>query len=321
MAIKKDYLWPVIGILAVALSVYLLYHQVRDISYEDIVDSLSSISAHGWILAALATLAAYVALAGYDRLALLHLHKHIRWPFISLASFTAYAIGHNIGASVFSGAVVRYRAYSSQGMNAAEVGVLVAFCSFTFTLGCLLLGGLVLVISPEYLNRFHEDAPTWLAIVAGAAMLGFTLLYLAGSALNLKPLRIRSFQLEYPRLSIAWKQLLIGPLELLAAAAIIYFALPQESNPGYWLVLGIFLASFSAALVSHAPGGLGVLELMFLVALPDVNPADVLAALLVFRLFYLLIPFAISLIVVVYFEHDQWLKRLQHKTSHVSPDP
>src|SRR5690606_9638734 len=115
------------------------------------------------------------------------------------------------------------------------------------------------------------------------------------------------------RLNIAWKQLIIGPLELLAAAAIIYFALPEASNPGYWLVLGIFLASFSAALVSHAPGGLGILELMFLVALPDINQADVLAALFVFRLFYLLIPFALSIVVVVFFERLQWIKRAANK--------
>ena len=81
------------------------------------------------------------------------------------------------------------------------------------------------------------------------------------------------------------------------------------------MVLGIFLASFSAALLSHAPGGLGVLEVMFLLALPDVNPADVIAALLVFRLFYLLIPFAISLIIVVWFEQDQLLKKFRSSKS------
>lgn len=313
MAIKKEHLWPLVGLLAVALSILLLYNELRDISYEDIVDSLSAIPTFAWLLSGVATLAAYAALAGYDSLALDHLHKKIRWRFITLSSFTAYAIGHNLGASVFSGGLVRYRAYSSQGLSAAEVGVLVAFCSFTFALGCLFLGGIVLVTAPEYLNRFYDESPLWVAYTAGFGMLAFVLLYVTGSALNLKPLRIRSFQLQYPRFSIACKQLLIGSLELFAAAAIIFFALPADSNIGYWLVLGIFLASFSAALISHAPGGIGVLELAFLVALPDIPQADILAALLAFRLFYLLIPLAISLVVVVYFEREQWLKRLQDK--------
>ncbi|MEN0037891.1 MAG: lysylphosphatidylglycerol synthase domain-containing protein [Cellvibrio sp.] len=311
---KKDYIWPVVGLIAVAFSAYLLYHQLRDISYDDIVNSLQAIPLKGWLLAGLATVGAYVALAGYDRLALSHLRKKISWKFISVASFTAYAIGHNLGASVFSGAVVRYRAYSSQGLSGADVGVLVAFCSFTFALGSILLGGIVLVTQPSMLNRFNEDIPVWVALGAGIGMLTLVGLYIIGSVLKFKPLKIRKFSLEYPSIRIVWRQLLIGPLELLAAAAIIYFALPEASNPGYLLVLGIFLASFSAALISHAPGGLGVLEVMFLLALPDVDPADVVAALLIFRLFYLLIPFALSLIFVVLFEHDQWMNRFKSRS-------
>lgn len=314
LIMKKDYIWPIIGLVAVAFSAYLLYHQLRDISYDDIVDSLQAIPLNGWLLAGLATVGAYVALAGYDRLALSHLRKRISWKFISVASFTAYAIGHNLGASVFSGAVVRYRAYSSQGLSGADVGVLVAFCSFTFALGSILLGGIVLVIQPSMLNRFNEDIPVWVGLSAGIGMLTLVGLYILGSVLKFKPLKIRKFSLEYPSIRIVWRQLLIGPLELLAAAAIIYFALPEASNPGYLLVLGIFLASFSAALISHAPGGLGVLEVMFLLALPDIDPADVVAALLIFRLFYLLIPFALSLIFVVLFEHDQWMNRFRNRS-------
>lgn len=311
---KKEYIWPVVGLVAVAFSAYLLYHQLRDISYDDVVDSLQAIPLDGWLLAALATVGAYVALAGYDRLALSHLRKKISWRFISVASFTAYAIGHNLGASVFSGAVVRYRAYSSQGLSGADVGVMVAFCSFTFALGSLLLGGIVLVIQPSMLNRFNEDIPVWVGLSAGIGMLMLVALYVLGSVLKFRPLKIRKFSLEYPSIRVVWRQLLIGPLELLAAAAIIYFALPSNSNPGYLLILGIFLASFSAALISHAPGGLGVLEVLFLLALPDIDPADVIAALLIFRLFYLLIPFALSLIFVVLFEHDQWMNRFRNRS-------
>jgi len=101
------------------------------------------------------------------------------------------------------------------------------------------------------------------------------------------------------------RQLLAGPIELAGAAAIIYFALPEAGNPGYVVVLGIFLASFTLALLSHAPGGLGVLEVTFLTALPEMNPNDVLAALIVFRLLYLLIPFGLSLFVVLAFEKTQ----------------
>ena len=55
-------------------------------------------------------------------------------------------------------------------------------------------------------------------------------------------------------------------------------------------MLGVFLVSFSVAQISHAPGGLGVFEVVFLAGLSDMDPVGVLAALLVFRLFYLIIP-------------------------------
>jgi len=305
----KDYLWPVIGLAAVAFSAWLLYHELQGISLTDILNSLHAISPVNWGLAALATLAAYAALAAYDGLALRHLRKKISWGFIAAASFTAYAIGHNIGASIFSGAVVRYRAYSAKGLNAAEVGVLVAFCSFTFALGAILLSGVVLLIEPSMVHRFFEDMPLWIPIASGILMLVLVALYILGSRLRFKSIRFRNFRLQYPRMPVALRQLAVAPLELLGAAAIIYFALPEAGNPGFLLVLGIFLASFSAALVSHAPGGLGVLEVVFLLGLPDMKPADVIAALLVFRLFYLLIPLALSLMVVLIFERDQWRQR------------
>ena len=100
-------------------------------------------------------------------------------------------------------------------------------------------------------------------------------------------------------------QLLLAPVELIGAAGIIYFSLPVEGNPGFLVVLGVFLVSFTVALISHAPGGLGVLEYVFLVALEDINKADVLAALIVFRVFYLLLPLALALVVVPLFERAQ----------------
>jgi uncharacterized membrane protein YbhN (UPF0104 family) len=290
----------------VALSVWLLYHELRGISFADLGDSFAAIGARSWMLACAATFAAYAALAGYDHLALAHLRRKVSPLFVTLTSFTAYALAHNIGASVFSGAVVRYRAYSSRGLTAAEVGVLVAFCSFTFALGTLLLSGLVLLVEPGVLERFVDMLPLEASATTGAVLLALVALYVLGSWLHLKPLRLGRFDLQYPRLPIVARQLLIGPMELAAAAAIVYFALPEAGNPGYLVVLGIFLISFSIALISHAPGGLGVLVLAFINGLPEMDQADVLAALIVFRLLYLIVPFVVSLFMIVIFERQQY---------------
>ena len=233
-----EYIWPIVGLCAVVVSLWILASELKGESVASgIWHQLGSISLTNYGLAFLSALIAYAALAWYDRIALLHLGiTHISLPFITACSFTTYALSHTIGASVFSGAMVRYRAYSSKGLSAAQVGLLVAVCSFTFALGVVMLGGIVLVLEPDELRR------------------------------------------------------------------IIYFALPEAGNPGFFVVLAIFLGSFSAALASNAPAGAGVFDLVFINALPSIPKAKVLAAVLLFRLFYLLIPLAFALVIVVLFE-------------------
>ena len=169
MKVRK-FFWPVVGAAAVVFSIWLLYHELRGLSFDELGRSFGAISAKNWVLCVASTLVAYAALAGYDRIALLHLGRSVSWLFITAVSFTTYALSHNIGASVFSGAVVRYRAYASKGLSAAEIGVLIAFCSFTFALGVILLTGLVLAIEPEILDRFVDILPEGLSRGTGVLL-------------------------------------------------------------------------------------------------------------------------------------------------------
>lgn len=310
-----DFVWPVVGLVAVVVSISLLVSEFRgDAVGTQVWAQLKAITPDHYALAILSTMVAYAALAWYDRIALLHLGiRSISFTFIALCSFTTYALSHNIGASVFSGAMVRYRAYSTKGLSAAQVAVLVAICSLTFFLGTLLLGGVVLVFEPTQLSRLAGLLPHFLTNTTTARFFGVLFLavimaYIIGSVMQLKPLTIGGFRIDYPRPGIAARQFTAATLELLGAAGIIYFALPEVGNPGYFAVLAVFLASFSAALVSNAPGGLGVFELLFINAMPSIPKADVLAALLLFRLLYLLVPLLFATVVVVQFER----RRLAH---------
>lgn len=338
-----DYLWPLIGLVAVVWSVDLLWDKLKTEAGTDaaiqallergdlwdnlkivaggIADKVGLISPAAFLHAGLATLVAYAALAWYDRIALLHLGKEkgISWPYISLCSFVTYALSHNIGASVFSGGMVRYRAYHAKGLTAAEIAVLVALCSFTFAFGTILLLGLILVGEPQILRPLHRLSE-WFGIgdtqarLIGLGLLAFCVLYTIGSWLRFKPLKIGKFELVYPRLPIVARQYLAAPLELMGAAGIIYFALPDQGNPGFFIVLGAFLISFSAGLLSQVPGGVGVMEAVFLAVMPGVPAPAVFAALLIWRLFYLILPLVLSLPIVLAFERAQLRKALAHET-------
>ncbi|UNE55130.1 lysylphosphatidylglycerol synthase transmembrane domain-containing protein [Bartonella machadoae] len=307
----KRFIWPSIGILAMLISIRILYVKLSTISFGDVLERLSNLNTQDWLLASLCSLLAYTALAGYDRIALQHLGHKISWLFIALCSFTTYALSHNIGASVFSGAVVRYRAYKIKGLNGTEIAILVGFCSFTFVIGTILLFGIVLILQPEIIKLIHNEFPEWLGTTVGAILLGSIALYTFGSWLQLSPLHLsKKIQLSYPQFKIVIQQLLISPLELLAAAGIIYAVLPHNTDIHFISVLGVFLASFTITLLSNAPaGGIGVLEALFITGMPNVNPTDVVAALIVFRMLYLIIPLIISLFIVAIFEAQQYCKQ------------
>jgi uncharacterized membrane protein YbhN (UPF0104 family) len=311
----QDVAWPIIGLGAVAVSSWLLFRELRGLSFASLRSAIDAISLGRWLLAIGSASLAYAALAWYDQIALLHLGRRISWRFVSVASFTAYAVGHNVGASVLSGAVVRFRAYSTKGLSVGEIGILVAFCSFTFALGAASLGGFLLLFHPELVARY-DGAPLWLGQAGAAALISAPSIYVIGALLHFRPLKAGGFELVYPRPPVAARQLLAGPIEVVGAAGIIFFALPEAANPGFAVVLGVFLASFTIALVSHAPGGLGVLEIAFLEAMPDAPQANVVAALLAFRLLYLVLPLIFALAVVLVFERDRLRSLLPSRGGH-----
>lgn len=337
----KDFFWPLVGLVAVGWSLHILYDKLKveaaadpkvaallesaslfgslKIIAVEIGQKLAAIPHSGYAFALVSTLAAYLALAWYDRIALIHLNKEkgISWFFITVCSFVTYAISHNIGGSVFSGGMVRYRAYTSKGLSAAEVAVLVALCSFTFAFGTILLGSIVLITEPELVAPLakigkipYSETVTRLI---GAAMLAFCLLYTLGAWLKFKPLTIRNFTLEYPGLNVVWRQWIAAPLELIGAAGIIYFALPEANHPGFMVVLGAFLLSFSAGLLFQVPGGIGVMETVFIAVMPGLPATSVFAALLVWRLLYLILPLALSIPFILAFERRQISKALHHE--------
>ena len=186
-------------------------------------------------------------------------------------SFTTYALSHNIGGSVLSGAVIRYRAYGTRGLSGQDVGVLVAICWFTFVLSSLLVGGLVLLFEPEIFDRFSGAA----APRAGDRRRPC----LADPRRRLRLRQLAASEAAEDRqLSAA----LSGAADRGAAIADRadrafggrgdhLFRPARAGNPGYLVVLGIFLVSFSVAQISHAPGGLGVFEFVFLAGLSDMD--------------------------------------------------
>ena len=201
----KRYFWPVVGCAAVVFSLWLLYHEVRGISFTDVYEGLAAIPPYRLLLSALGTIVAYAAIAGYDNIALAHIGRKVSLLFVSLCSFTTYALSHNIGGSVLSGAVIRYRAYATKGLPGAEIGVLVAVCWFTFVIAMILVGGVLFTFSPDLATRFVHVLPVEVSAATGMIGLAFIALYVFGSWLHLKPLKIWGMQLSIRACRSSWR--------------------------------------------------------------------------------------------------------------------
>ena len=95
----------------------------------------------------------------YDRLGTIYAgHKISDWR-AAFASFCAYALSHNLGFAAVSGAAVRYRVDAHWGMTPVQIAKTVAFCSLTFGLGGMVLGGVHPVRGAGSVPFFGERLP------------------------------------------------------------------------------------------------------------------------------------------------------------------
>src|SRR3954469_20903988 len=77
-----------------------------------------------------------------------------------------------------------------------------------------------------------------------------------------------------------------------------YMLVPEEPNIGFVRVAVIFVPATLLGFASHSPGGIGVFDAAMLVALWQFDKEDLVAGLLLFRLLYYIVPFALSLTIL-----------------------
>src|SRR5215207_5985160 len=137
---KKKIGWKRLGIAASLLIIGLaITHLVHTVV---ILTALTDIAPHRIALAALCVVGAFCTLTFYDFFALRTIGKtHVHYRIAAMSSFTSYTIGHNIGATVFTGGAIRFRIYSDYGLTAIDVAKICFLSGLTFWLGNLFVLG------------------------------------------------------------------------------------------------------------------------------------------------------------------------------------
>jgi uncharacterized membrane protein YbhN (UPF0104 family) len=294
--------WSRVGVLLslaiIAAAAAVLYRMLRDIDLRELVAALHSISTRHIVIAVAFVAGGYFTLTFYDLFALYTIgRRDVSYRVAALAGFTSYSIGHNVGASAFTGGAVRYRIYSRHGLSAIEVAKICFVAGFTFWLGNATVLGLGIAHAPEAASAI-DQLPFWLNRILAFITLGVLATYVAWVWRTPRVIGRSNWEVVLPNGPLTLVQIAIGIVDLGCCAAAMYMLLPSEPNIGFVTVAVIFVSATLLGFASHSPGGLGVFDAAMLVALWQYDKEDLLAGLLLFRLLYYLVPFALALAVL-----------------------
>ena len=287
-----------ISILIIALAAGTLLRLLHDIDPGHVVAALRATAPRQIILAGVLVAAGYVTLTFYDYFALRTIgQRHVPYRIAALASFTSYTIGHNLGATVFTGGAVRLRIYSAWGLGIADVAKIAFVTGLTFWLGNACVLGVSMAAAPDAASALNQ-LPPWLnraiALAGLAAIVGYLLWLLP------RPRLVGSgiWKIELPSAGLTLVQIGIGVADLSIGALAMSVLLPGVPAVGFATVLVTYVLATLLGFVSHAPGSLGVFDAAVLVGLPQFDKSELLATLVIFRMLYFILPFVLALLVL-----------------------
>lgn len=301
-AVDEKIGWHRIGLaLSVTIIVaaaVVLYRMLHNIAIDEVVAALRDTPWHQIALAAGFVAAGYVTLTFYDLFALRTIGRgDVSYWVAALAGFTSYSIGHNLGASVFTGGAVRYRIYSAYGLTAVDVAKICFVAGLTFWLGNATVLGLGIAYEPEAASAINQ-APAWLNRVLALIALCILASYVAWVWIKPRAIGHKNWKVTLPGGPLTLLQIVIGIIDLAFCALAMYVLVPNDPHIGFITLAVIFVSATLLGFASHSPGGIGVFDAAMLVALWQFDKEDLLAGLLLFRLLYYIVPFALSLTVL-----------------------
>jgi uncharacterized membrane protein YbhN (UPF0104 family) len=294
--------WNRIGFLLsvtiIVVAAVVLFHMLQDLDVNEVIKVLAGTPTASIVLAAFFVAAGYFTLTFYDLFALRTIGRiDVPYRIAALAGFTSYSVGHNIGASAFTGGAVRYRIYSAWGVSVVEVAKICFVAGLTFWLGNATVLGLGIAYTPEAASAI-DQLPAWLNRVAAACIR----IVLAGYVIYVwtAPRRVgrSNWQVVLPGGPLTLLQIAIGIVDLGFCALAMYVLLPAEPNIEFVMLAVIFVSATLLGFASHAPGGIGVFDAAMLIALWQFDREKLVAGLLLFRLLYYITPFALALAVL-----------------------
>lgn len=298
---KRRIGWKQLGIVAslliVAFAITTLVRTLKGVDTSVILVALTNLPPYHIALAALCVASAFCTLTFYDFFALQTIGKeHVPYRIAALSSFTSYAIGHNIGATVFTGGAIRFRIYSDYGLSAIDVAKICFLSGLTFWLGNLFVLGIGMAWHPWAASAMDLLPPAMNRLIAFGCLAGISSYFIwLVMGKERRELGQNGWKVVLPSAHLTLLQILIGVVDLGFCAMAMYLLMPVQPGIDFISLAVVFILATLLGFASHAPGSLGVFDAAMLVALPQFGREQLLATLLVFRILYFLIPFGVAI--------------------------
>lgn len=288
----------ILSVAIIAIAAIALYRILRDIEVQEVVEALVTTPWRNIALAALCVAGGYFTLTFYDLFALRTIRRpDVPYGVAALAGFTSYSVGHNVGASVFTGGAVRYHIYSSWGLNAVEVAKICFIAGLTFWLGNAAILGIGITYEP-WAAKNVDQLPTWFNRGLGIFILLVLVSYIAWVWRAPRMIGRQNWQVRLPGGPLTLLQVVLGIFDMGSCAVAMYMLVPNEPQLDFVAVSVVFVSATLLGFLSHSPGGLGVFDAAMLAALSQYDVEELLAGLLIFRMLYYITPFVIALVIL-----------------------
>lgn len=287
---KKQIALHALTAVATVGAIALLYRSLSQYSRDDIIQSLQALPWSNLGMACVFCAGSYLTLGLFDALAVRYAGKPLAFRRTTLASFCGLSIGHTIGLAALSSGAVRYRFYSRWGLSTEDIAKVIGFCGVTVGLGLAALAGIALTLRPQ------ATAPLGIgegaAVALGVACLACSAAYLVACAFLRGSVKLWRWHVEMPEFRLALGQLLVGTVNFVFVAACLHQLMRAYGPIGFLDVATAYVSGNVATLITHVPGGIGVLEAT---VMHLTSEQKAIGALIAFRVLYFLVPLFIGL--------------------------
>lgn len=297
--VKRVLPFIVAALFLVALNIF--WREIRDMNMNDLRTAFSDIPNLLLLLSCLSVAFSYWLMTIIEKYAVAESGLSLTYPKIARISFISRAVGAAAGVLI-SGTSFRYRYFSRAGADPVQIARIVGVTQVLAWAGSSLLSGLALLLWPADITELIGIPVILRYLLAlGCIALPSFLTLVSFVVKSGKTITIYGRAIPVPKPEIMTRQLLAGFFIPLTTALSLYFLLPESHGVNFLVFCGVFTLSSMVSVLSMVPGGIGIFDASLIWMLrPFYVGPELLSALLLYRLFNNLAPFAIASVFVIF---------------------